>query len=467
MAFPIRRDVVVRLTRDERGTVAMIFGFSIFILLGIAGLAIDGARAYSVAARGQAILDTASLAAAKMLDASGASDVEVTAAAQAFFEANLAGHSELGASFSKPVVTPHRGSQTVSVTVDIIVPTYFAGIIGFPQFKFSKESLVIYKTRGVELSMVLDITGSMIDPASSTGATTKLQALQTEAKLIVKKLLDPTPGVINTNRVAIAPFSSSVNVGIYHKDVAVGPSLQKDNCVLERQSATSAAISSDLTMALSSRSNTMQSPGWAGYPPVAEPGADLTPGAQAQYYCPASPIQPLTNDQSRLNSLIDGFKPAGGTAGHIGTAWGWNLISPNFGSLFNGTSTPAAYSDSTTIKAIIVMTDGLFNTAYTSGDVSDNKQQIVQSNDAFAELCTNMKANKILVFTIGFGLSGSGGTTRPGAVPPTTAELATARASLLGCASDPMSFFDAETPAQLTSAFNAIAEQLLALRVSG
>jgi hypothetical protein len=399
-----------------------------------------------------------------MLDTSGASDVEVEASAQAFFEANLATHNELGATFSKPVVTPHRGSQTVSVTVDVIVPAYFAGIIGFPQFKFSRESLVIYKTRGVELAMVLDITGSMADPATASGAASKLDSLKAEAKLVVKKLLEPTPGGINTNRVAIAPFSSSVNVGAFRKDIVAKPSLRNDNCVLERPGAGGA---SDEPITGLSRAITMQSPGWSGDPITPEPGMASGPNMVAKYFCPASTIMPLTNDILRLNTLIEGFKAAGGTAGHIGTAWGWNLISPNFGNIFNGPSTPASYSDTTTVKAVIVMTDGLFNTAYVAGDVSNNELQVGQSNAAFAQLCTNMKAEKIMVFTIGFGLSGSGGTSVSGTQAPTAAELAIARASLLGCATDPASFFDAETPDQLSAAFTAITAQLLALRVSG
>jgi Flp pilus assembly protein TadG len=73
---------------DQRGSVAIIFGFSIFFLCGFMGLAVDASRAYNVAARTQAILDAASLTAAKMLNSAGANDTDVIARAKAVYAAN-------------------------------------------------------------------------------------------------------------------------------------------------------------------------------------------------------------------------------------------------------------------------------------------------------------------------------------------------------------------------------------------
>lgn len=159
------KNLFQRTYRDERGSIAIIFGFSLFALCGFIGLAVDGARAYSISSRTQSILDSASLAAAKMLDAAGATDTDVVAKATAFYVANLAEQKDGLARFENLRVTPMRGSQTVGVKVDVVVPTYFASVVGMPEFRFKRESLVVYRTRGVELAMVLDVTGSMSSTA--------------------------------------------------------------------------------------------------------------------------------------------------------------------------------------------------------------------------------------------------------------------------------------------------------------
>jgi Flp pilus assembly protein TadG len=435
------QSLLTRARHDESGTIALIFGFSIFVLCGFIGLAVDGARAYGVATRAQAIVDAASLAAAKMLDVDGATDVEVVQQATAFYQANLTGLKDPSATFENLVILPHRGSQSVEVSVDIVVPTYFAGVVGFPAFRFKRGAMVIYKTRGVELAMVLDITGSM-DKNTSTGVR-KIDAMKTAAKAAIATMLDSSAGSINTNRIALAPFSASVNVGGFRSSVADSTSFANDNCVIERPGVTA---TNDDPISGGTRARVMHTLGWV-------PGTSTG----ARYSCPAGKIQPLTNDKALLNGQIDAYLPDGGTAGHLGMAWGWNLISPNFGSLFTGKSTPSAYTDTTTIKAVVIMTDGVFNTAYKSGDISDLTLQKTQSNADFVSLCTNMKAKGIMVFTVGFGLDAE----------TVVADRNLARQSLADCASSATNFFDTETDMELADAFAQIANQLSALHIGG
>jgi Flp pilus assembly protein TadG len=436
-------NVLRRLRNDERGSIAIIFGFSVFILCGFIGLAVDGARAYSVAARTQASLDTASLAAAKMLDVDGATNDEVKKKATDFYQANLAGNKDVSARFENLVITPMRGNQSVAVQVDVVVPTLFAGIVGLNEFRFKRESMVIYKTRGVELAMVLDITGSMNDNTMTGVATRKIDAMKTAAKAAIATMLDTSAGSINTNRIALAPFSASVNVGSFRASVADSTSFANDTCVIERPGATA---TNDDPISLGTRARVMHTLGWV-------PGSSTG----ARYSCPAGKIQPLTNDKKLLNGQIDAYLPDGGTAGHIGMAWGWNLISPNFDTLFTGKSTPAAYNDTTTIKAVVIMTDGVFNTAYKSGDISDPDLQKAQSNSDFASLCTNMKAKGVIVYTVAFGLDGEADVVARGK----------AKQTLTDCASTVGNFFDTDSDAELTAAFAEIALQLSKLHISG
>ncbi len=64
------------------------------------------------------------------------------------------------------------------------------------------------------------------------------------------------------------------------------------------------------------------------------------------------------HDRSSLSSQIDALSAGGSTAGHIGLAWGWYLLSPNFSSILPAESQPADYEEPDVLKVVILMTDG-------------------------------------------------------------------------------------------------------------
>ena len=45
---------------------------------------------------------------------------------------------------------------------------------------------------------------------------------------------------------------------------------------------------------------------------------------------PGATIVPLTSDRDKLKDAIDEFKASGTTAGQLGTAFAWYLLSPNW-----------------------------------------------------------------------------------------------------------------------------------------
>ena len=47
-----------------------------------------------------------------------------------------------------------------------------------------------------------------------------------------------------------------------------------------------------------------------------------------------SEVMPLTSDVDALKAKINGLSASGGTAGHLGTAWAWYTLSPNWASLW-------------------------------------------------------------------------------------------------------------------------------------
>jgi len=182
--------------------------------------------------------------------------------------------------------------------------------------------------------------------------------------------------------------------------------------------------------------------------------------------CVSQTIQPLTSDKEKLHALADSLVAKGSTAGHLGLAWGWYMIAPNFGYLWPTASRPAAYGGTNLIKAVVFMTDGVFNTPYCSGVVaadglsgSPGASSRINCNapngasKAQAEaLCDAIKApaNKTLLYVVGFDLASDSETLN----------------FLRDCATAPEYFFQADSGADLRSAFAAIAQSLSDLRLS-
>ena len=102
----------------------------------------------------------------------------------------------------------------------------------------------------------------------------------------------------------------------------------------------------------------------------------------------------LTSSTLDATLYIQTLNADGGTAGHQGLSWGWQLISPTWSGVFDGTATPQPYDDPEVKKAIILMTDGEFIHQLYSGQGS--------SADQARTLCDNIKAEGILIYTIAF-----------------------------------------------------------------
>lgn len=181
--------------------------------------------------------------------------------------------------------------------------------------------------------------------------------------------------------------------------------------------------------------------------------------------CSGNPakILPLTADKTKLNAYTvkDALKASGGTAGQIGTAWAWYLVSPNFGELFptGSESKPAAYDAPNTLKIVIIMTDGEYNTDYCKGvdtstagcNAPDGTTGTMSGPFGQAEdLCYNMKQQKIVVYTVGFNLGTTGN----------AVDL------LKKCASDADKAKLANDNAGLVTAFRQIGENISDLRLS-
>jgi Flp pilus assembly protein TadG len=404
--------------RNQDGSVAIIFGLSAIAVTLVAGLAIDVGRAMHAERTISNALDAAALAAAKGLKMQAMSDAEVQDVARRYFDANMGGHGGGYTKVDSFAVNVDRTTNSVAIDLRSHVPTLFFGIVGYEKVDVPKTSVAIFDSKKIEVGIQLDVTGSMCSPC------TKIDALK-DAVAGNGGMLDillPDSGTTNIVRVGLAPFAAGVNAGRYAAAVSNGRA-GGDGCVYERRDTTLQAseIAPTGTAALAVR-------------------ADL-PGAGA---CPSNTeVVGLTDDKAMLKTEINGWRTGGTTAGHLGAAWAWGLVSPEWATVWGGTP-PAAYGDGRTQKFVILMTDGDYNTF---GGVM-NAANTAKSNNAAHNTCTAMKDKGVVVYTIGFQVSNS------------------AKARLRACASGTAKFFDANDAETLRAAFRAIAEEINNLRLS-
>ncbi len=416
--MPAFQALIERYRKTEEDTVAIIFALTSFVLVMCAGLAIDVARVYHASTKMTSALDAAALSAAKSMREAGLTDEDVRRVAERYFLLNFNGSGVTYTDLGELQVTVDRVNNSIALNIAGQVPTLFARLAGIDQFEVPRSATAIYESNDVELALQLDVTGSM--------AGRRLADL----KVAVKDLLDimlPDEGTTNKVRVGLAPFSAGVNAGPYAAAVSNGRAT--DGCVYERRNLADQASEAPAIgpLALKARS-------------------DLT-GRSIQS-CPTNArIVALSDNKATLRSTVDAYRDGGTTAGHLGTAWAWYLVSPEWSGVWPTASRPAPYRDGKTIKAVVLMTDGSYNTlgGVNGGDDSATARQV---SGIAVDTCRAMRAQGIRVYAIGFQAP--------------TAALETLR----DCATSAASFFDAANGEQLRNAFRAIATELNSLRLS-
>ncbi len=438
--------------RDERGSVAIIFGLTAIVLFAMIGLSVDYAR--FVSARNQTIeaTDAAVLAGARALQANGGDQAAAIKVAETYYKQATKSRMGLLANSDSIdfVVTDDGTAMITKGNAQIATPFMNLAFLGTPQSK----SLLLLRTSGadyskavlavggngqtsLEVSMMLDITGSM--------AGQKLTDMKSAASDLVNIVVWKDQSQY-TSRIAIVPFAYDVRLPASAFASATGYTKSTTSpCVVERTGSekyTDAGPGTNKYVMVHSSSSSKVSP-----------TCDLASTEE---------LLPLTSDTTALLAKINGLKTEGSTAGHIGTAWAWYMLSPNWASLWPSASRPAAYGTDKLKKIAVLMTDGEYNTSYTSNGyaVSETINGLkvtcrgsanvdCSSAQALAQ-CTAMKAQGIEVYTVGFQLGDS--------------QLATN--TLSSCATDADHFYNSSTGDALKAAFRDIALKISTLYLS-
>lgn len=191
-----------RLFADRGGAVAIYFVLTLVPLMVAVGAAVDISRAYVVKQRLCYALDAAGLAVGS---ANGTQD-QLNQVLQAYFTANYPA-AELGVP-TTPVLVPNGASFTVSA--DATVDTTLMKVVGVGSTTVSCSAEVTRSSQSLEVSLVLDVTGSM-----SGDRITDLKIGATDlVDIVVQDIQTPF-----YTKLAVAPFAAGVNVGGYAASV--------------------------------------------------------------------------------------------------------------------------------------------------------------------------------------------------------------------------------------------------------
>ncbi|MFT5510642.1 MAG: Flp pilus assembly protein TadG, partial [Hyphomicrobiaceae bacterium] len=371
---------------DRKGTVAMIFAGAFVPIVAVAGISVDYSRAQRIQTIMQVAADAASIAAAT---ASAPTTAQRITIATDVFNAN-AKLSRFNLT-ATPTVNVQTGS--VEVSVDVNVPTTFMKIVAINEVPVRVTSQVTTAGKTLELSLVLDVTGSM-----GNGTGSKLADMKWAAKDLMDIVM-PVGGGNSPTKIALVPFSDRVNVGTLAATVTGLPNTRQFQSNRWPYNTYTKYLRTCVTERQGSYRYEDDAPGSNKYVGRYNPYYYSTSSRQysnSQNYCSRPEIKSLSSDRTMLRNHIDSFVGSGGTAGHIGTAWGMYTLSPKWNAIWT-TNTPLAYDEDTNIKAVVIMTDGDYNTDYTSN---------MNSTQQALALCEEMKSqNKgIVVYTVGFAI---------------------------------------------------------------
>ena len=356
---------VAAFRRDEQGAL-IIFGLIIFVLmLMIGGMAVDLMRYESVRAQLQSTSDRATLAAASLTQTMNSQDV----VHDYFTKAGLIEYLQ------GVTVVNGVNSRKVADNVRATVPSLFLQMIGVNEMNGPANSTAEEHISDVEITLVLDVSGSMVN-----GGTQRLNNLKLAASGFVDTVLaGDTEEKIS---ISLVPFNGQVTLG---NDLASNYNISMQHmfntCVTF---APADFATPGISVATSLTRADVIDPWSSG---AAKNRVNPSGTGTETNYCSndaRNMVRPFLRDPVVLKAAINGMVGEGNTSIDIGAKWGLALLDPGSQSVitsmvglgevpatFNGR--PFAYDRNNTAKILVVMSDGentaehQLQTAYKSG----------------------------------------------------------------------------------------------------
>ncbi|KIN60395.1 Flp pilus assembly protein TadG [Sulfitobacter noctilucae] len=458
--------------KQEDGSITIFACFMIFCMVLIGGIGVDMMRHEMERTRIQAVSDRAVLAAADLDQ-----ELDPDAVVRDYFAKS--GMEDYVSSVS---VDQGINFRKVTVEADMNMNTQFMDFLGVDSLTVPGLSTAEEKIEKVEISMVLDISGSMRE-------NNKMQNLRNAAGEFIDAVL--TPENRDLISISVVPYTAQVNVG---EDIVDEMNVNQVHdwsfCVdfADTDFSTTSVRFGNAGAPYEHMQHFETGWSWNGR----NNGSDNITNPT----CPNEPYEEVTSfsqNAAALKGQINQFQPRSNTSIHLGMKWGVAMLDPSwqsFNQVLPGVpavfrNRPAPYppvdkpSSADTLKTIILMTDGQnVDTNRIGPQVYANYNhrlhwsnypldwyldRYVRSSDHYfwrttkytasqadyllANVCSAAKAKKIVIWSIGFEVTDHGANV------------------MRNCASSPSHFFRVEG-IEITDAFQSIARQLNQLRLT-
>ncbi len=468
--------------KDRRGGIMYMFAFSLLPITAAAGLAVDSARLFLTKDGLQRSLDAAGLAAGHALELD-----QMIPDAEQFFDANFTAIDGI-ATLTDFQVDISEDNNVISLSATATVDTTFMRLFGHETVSVTQTTEITRETRGMELVLVMDNTGSM---AGSKMTTMKAAAQDLVNIVYGDNELSPNLWV------GLVPYAANVNMGANNASwltlddqtlVATGgydPSTWK-GCVsaraggLDETDDTPDIAAFNAFLYVDEVDNdwilTDEDGDVTGFD-IRDSHTDGNNARGPNLGCGPA-ITPLTAQKSTVQGAIAEMEAwsRGGTTSNLGLIWGWRAISPRWQGLWTEAAEatlPLPYDEPFMDKVVVILTDGQNQFFDFRGHEPDNGvgpagsdftaygrleefgfatlgQARDEVDDRFARICTSMKNEGIVIYTITFGSTPNGSTQN----------------LYRQCASKDSFYFHAPNNSQLSGVFETIGRQLSNLRLS-
>lgn len=344
-----------RFWRSEDGNTTIVCIYMSLAILLVTGGAIDVMRYESVRTKMQHVLDRAVLAAADLDQEADPSDV-------ALDYVTTAG---LGNALTGVTVDDGLNYRTVSATGQTDVDTFFMRMTGIDKLTAPALSTAEEKISKVEISLILDRSGSM-SWDSVSGKPTKIENLRDAAKEFVETVITPTENILDQTTVSLVSYNATVSLG-----PTVSQYFNLENTHDYSSCATfndnefnDIEITGTETLKRLGHFDMSSTNEWTTE--ISDPWcSDSTYGRMVVH----------SSDVEFLKAEITNLGAGGNTAIDLGMKWGAALLSPavrpvvqqmmadgHIGSA--ATQRPADFTDTEAMKVIVLMTDGENTTQY-------------------------------------------------------------------------------------------------------
>lgn len=339
-----------RFRRDEEGGMVFFALVILLLMLFVGGMAVDLMRYESERTRIQATADASVLAAASMRQTKPPRDV----VEDWFAKAQLT-HALVHVDVDIDSLNYRR----VRADTRTVTRPYFMHMLGVDELRSVAFGQAEERRANIEISMVLDISGSM--------AGTRMTRLVTAANEFVTNIIEDD----TENRVSISlvPYNGQVNIGA---DLMAKYNITNQHtqsyCVDLPQSAYSAvSLSRTTPMPQNAFADTYNSSASSGSYTTSNMAPD-----SANRWClnnSANQVRVMNNNRTTLTNQISNLTAVGATSIDAGLRWGAALLDPGsremvselvdqgrVPSYFRGR--PFEYDDREALKVIVLMTDG-------------------------------------------------------------------------------------------------------------